>query len=146
MTDNITIEANAIPNEYTVTSNLTNITSNGTDTIKHGFEYKATLTAEDGYTLPSDITIKVGDATLEDGYTFVDGVLTISASKVTGDISIIAVAEKNPVEYTSADLLRLKKHILGVSKLDDISSLDFNNDNTLNIIDLISIKNSIIDK
>ena len=146
VTDNITIEANAIPNEYIVTSDLTNVIFDGTDTIKHGFEYTATLTAEDGYTLPSDITIKVGDATLEDGYTFVDGVLTISASKVTGDISIIAVAEKNPVEYTSADLLRLKKHILGVSKLDDISSLDFNNDNTLNIIDLISIKNSIIDK
>ena len=146
VTDNITIEANAIPNEYTVTSDLTNIASNGTDTIKHGLEYKATLTADDGYTLPKDITIKVGNTILKDGYTFVDGVLTISADKVTGDISIIAVAEKIPMEYTSTDLLRLKKHILGVSKIDDTSSLDFNNDNALNIVDLISIKNSIIDK
>ena len=146
VTDNITIEANAIPNEYTVTSDLTNIASNGTDTIKHGSEYKATLTADDGYTLPKDITIKVGNTILKDGYTFVDGVLTISADKVTGDISIIAVAEKIPMEYTSTDLLRLKKHILGVSKIDDTSSLDFNNDNALNIVDLISIKNSIIDK
>ena len=146
VTDNITIEANAIPNEYTVTSDLTNIASNGTDTIKHGSEYKATLTADDGYTLPKDITIKVGDTILKDGYTFIDGVLTISADKVTGDISIIAVAEKIPMEYTSTDLLRLKKHILGVSKIDDTSSLDFNNDNALNIVDLISIKNSIIDK
>ena len=146
VTDNITIEANAIPNEYTVTSDLTNIASNGTDTIKHGSEYKATLTADDGYTLSKDITIKVGDTILKDGYTFIDGVLTISADKVTGDISIIAVAEKIPMEYTSTDLLRLKKHILGVSKIDDTSSLDFNNDNALNIVDLISIKNSIIDK
>ncbi|MBS6445801.1 MAG: leucine-rich repeat protein [Ruminococcus sp.] len=146
VTDNITIEANAIPNEYTVTSDLTNIVSNGTDTIKHGSEYKATLTADDGYTLSKDITIKVGDTILKDGYTFIDGVLTISADKVTGDISIIAVAEKIPMEYTSTDLLRLKKHILGVSKIDDTSSLDFNNDNALNIVDLISIKNSIIDK
>ena len=146
VTDNITIEANAIPNEYTVTSDLTNIASNGTDTIIHGSEYKATLTADDGYTLPKDITIKVGNTILKDGYTFVDGVLTISADKVTGDISIIAVAEKIPMEYTSTDLLRLKKHILGVSKIDDTSSLDFNNDNALNIVDLISIKNSIIDK
>ena len=146
VTDNITIEANAIPNEYTVTSDLTNIASNGTDTIKHGSEYKATLTADDGYTLPKDITIKVGNTILKDGYTFIDGVLTISADKVTGDISIIAVAEKIPMEYTSTDLLRLKKHILGVSKIDDTSSLDFNNDNALNIVDLISIKNSIIDK
>ena len=146
VTDNITIEANAIPNEYTVTSDLTNIASNGTDTIIHGSEYKATLTADDGYTLPKDITIKVGDTILKDGYTFIDGVLTISADKVTGDISIIAVAEKIPMEYTSTDLLRLKKHILGVSKIDDTSSLDFNNDNALNIVDLISIKNSIIDK
>ena len=146
VTDNITIEATAKLNEYTVTSDLTNIASNGTDTIKHGSEYKATLTADDGYTLPEDITIKVGDTILKDGYTFIDGVLTISADRVTGDISIIAVAEKIPMEYTSTDLLRLKKHILGVSKIDDTSSLDFNNDNTLNIIDLISIKNSIIDK
>ena len=146
ITDSITIEANAIPNEYTVTSDLTNIASNGTDTIKHGSEYKATLTADDGYTLPKDITIKVGNTILKDGYTFIDGVLTISADKVTGDISIIAVAEKIPMEYTSTDLLRLKKHILGVSKIDDTSSLDFNNDNALNIVDLISIKNSIIDK
>ena len=146
VTDNITIEATAKLNEYTVTSDLTNIASNGTDTIKHGSEYKATLTADDGYTLLEDITIKVGDTILKDGYTFIDGVLTISADMVTGDISIIAVAEKIPVEYTSTDLLRLKKHILGVSKVDDTSSLDFNNDNTLNIIDLIGIKNSIIDK
>ena len=146
VTDNITIEATAKLNEYTVTSDLTNIASNGTDTIKHGSEYKATLTADDGYTLPEDITIKVGDTILKDGYTFIDGVLTISADRVTGDISIIAVAEKIPMEYTSTDLLRLKKHILGVSKIDDTSSLDFNNDNTLNIIDLIGIKNSIIDK
>ncbi|MEE7583017.1 MAG: leucine-rich repeat protein [Oscillospiraceae bacterium] len=146
ITDSITIEANAIPNEYTVTSDLTNIASNGTDTIKHGSEYKATLTADDGYTLSKDITIKVGDTILKDGYTFIDGVLTISADKVTGDISIIAVAEKIPMEYTSTDLLRLKKHILGVSKIDDTSSLDFNNDNALNIVDLISIKNSIINK
>ena len=146
VTDNITIEATAKLNEYTVTSDLTNIASNGTDTIKHGSEYKATLTADDGYTLPKDITIKVGNTILKDGYTFIDGVLTISADKVTGDISIIAVAEKIPMEYTSTDLLRLKKHILGVSKIDDTSSLDFNNDNALNIVDLISIKNSIIDK
>ena len=146
VTDNITIEATAKLNEYTVTSDLTNIASNGTDTIKHGSEYKATLTADDGYTLPKDITIKVGNTILKDGYTFIDGVLTISADMVTGDISIIAVAEKIPMEYTSTDLLRLKKHILGVSKIDDTSSLDFNNDNALNIVDLISIKNSIIDK
>ena len=146
VTDNITIEATAKLNEYTVTSDLTNIASNGTDTIKHGSEYKATLTADDGYTLPKDITIKVGNTILKDGYTFIDGVLTISADKVTGDISIIAVAEKIHMEYTSTDLLRLKKHILGVSKIDDTSSLDFNNDNALNIVDLISIKNSIIDK
>ena len=146
VTDNITIEATAKLNEYTVTSDLTNIASNGTDTIKHGSEYKATLTADDGYTLSKDITIKVGNTILKDGYTFIDGVLTISADKVTGDISIIAVAEKIPMEYTSTDLLRLKKHILGVSKIDDTSSLDFNNDNALNIVDLISIKNSIIDK
>ncbi len=146
VTDNITIEATAKLNEYTVTSDLTNIASNGTDTIKHGSEYKATLMADDGYTLPKDITIKVGNTILKDGYTFIDGVLTISADMVTGDISIIAVAEKIPMEYTSTDLLRLKKHILGVSKIDDTSSLDFNNDNALNIVDLISIKNSIIDK
>ena len=143
VTGNITIEATGKLKEYSVTSDLTNIKSNGTDKVSHGKEYKATLTADDGYNLPSDITIKVGDTVLKDGYTFVDGVLTISSEKVTGNITINAIGNK---KHTSIDLLRLKKHILGISTIEDITSLDLNNDGTLNILDVIAFKNKLLNE
>ena len=143
VTGNITIEATGKLKEYSVTSDLTNIKSNGTDKVSHGKEYKATLTADDGYNLPSDITIKVGDTVLKDGYTFADGVLTISGEKVTGNITINAIGNK---KHTSIDLLRLKKHILGISTIEDITSLDLNNDETLNILDVIAFKNKLLNE
>ena len=143
ITDDITIEATGKLKEYSVTSDLTNIKSNGTDKVSHGKEYKATLTADDGYNLPSDITIKVGDTVLKDGYTFVDGVLTISSEKVTGNITINAIGNK---KHTSIDLLRLKKHILGISTIEDITSLDLNDDDTLNILDVIAFKNKLLNE
>ena len=143
VTGNITIEATGKLKEYSVTSDLTNIKSNGTDKVSHGKEYKATLTADDGYNLPSDITVKVGDTVLKDGYTFVDGVLTISSEKVTGNITINAIGNK---KHTSIDLLRLKKHILGISTIEDITSLDLNNDGTLNILDAIAFKNKLLNE
>ena len=143
VTGNITIEATGKLKEYSVTSDLTNIKSNGTDKVSHGKEYKATLTADDGYNLPSDITIKVGDTVLKDGYTFVDGVLTISGEKVTGNITINAIGNK---KHTSIDLLRLKKHILGISTIEDITSLDLNDDDTLNILDVIAFKNKLLNE
>ena len=143
VTGNITIEATGKLKEYSVTSNLTNIKSNGTNKVSHGKEYKATLTADDGYNLPSDITIKVGDTVLKDGYTFVDGVLTISSEKVTGNITINAIGNK---KHTSIDLLRLKKHILGISTIEDITSLDLNDDDTLNILDVIAFKNKLLNE
>ena len=143
VTGNITIEATGKLKEYSVTSDLTNIKSNGTDKVSHGKEYKATLNADDGYNLPSDITVKVGDTVLKDGYTFVDGVLTISGEKVTGNITINAIGNK---KHTSIDLLRLKKHILGISTIEDITSLDLNNDGTLNILDVIAFKNKLLNE
>ena len=143
VTGNITIEAIGKLKEYSVTSDLTNIKSNGIDKVSHGKEYKATLTADDGYNLPSDITVKVGDTVLKDGYTFVDGVLTISSEKVTGNITINAIGNK---KHTSIDLLRLKKHILGISTIEDITSLDLNNDGTLNILDVIAFKNKLLNE
>ena len=143
VTGNITIEATGKLKEYSVTSDLTNIKSNGTDKVSHGKEYKATLTADDGYNLPSDITVKVGDTVLKDGYTFVDGVLTISGENVTGNITINAIGNK---KHTSIDLLRLKKHILGISTIEDITSLDLNDDGTLNILDVIAFKNKLLNE
>ena len=143
ITNDITIEATGKLKEYSVTSDLTNIKSNGTDKVSHGKEYKATLTADDGYNLPNDITIKVGDTVLKDGYTFADGVLTISGEKVTGNITINAIGNK---KHTSIDLLRLKKHILGISTIEDITSLDLNNDETLNILDVIAFKNKLLNE
>lgn len=57
-----------------------------------GKEFKATYTADSGYTLPSAITVKIGGVTktVTTDYTFASGVLTIAAAKVTGDIEVTA--------------------------------------------------------
>ena len=77
------------PVEYTVTFNGTNVTSDGAQTVTEGNAYTATLTAAEGYTLPETITVTVGGTAI-DAYTYADGILTIPAASITGDVVITA--------------------------------------------------------
>ena len=89
--------ASLIP--YSVTSYLTNLTSNGAATATYGTDYAATLTAASGYALPETVTVTVGGTELTVGtdYTWSGGVLTIPGTKVTGNIVITAEAVPVPV-------------------------------------------------
>lgn len=75
--------------EYSVTSNLTNVTSsNSAANVDAGGNYSATLTANDGYEL-STVTVTMGGVDVTDS-AYSDG--SISISKVTGNIVITAIA------------------------------------------------------
>ena len=56
------------------------------------------------------------------------------------DFNFIAI--DNDTQPTTTDILKLKKYILGISN--DITNLDFNQDNNVNILDLNVVKQSIL--
>lgn len=74
---------------YTVTSQLTNITYNGPETASAGEALSAKLTPYGGYLLPDSITVTAGGSTVSDfAYDADTGMLTIPGSAVTGNIVI----------------------------------------------------------
>lgn len=91
LSDPVTMVVGAIVT-YTITQNLTNVTSdNSATSVREGESFTANLTANDGCTL-SDVTVKMGGADITS--TAVSGG-TISIASVTGNIIITAVAESN---------------------------------------------------
>ena len=92
---NVTVNATfkKLPAIYDVTFNGTNVGSNGNEEAIEGEPYITTLTAAQGYTLPESVTVTVGGNEITT-HTFKDGVLTIPAESVTGDIVITAVGVK----------------------------------------------------
>ncbi len=86
---------------YTVTTNLTNLTYEGPEFVLDDTALTATLQTEMGYDLPTSITVKRGSSTLSTSYYTYDsktGELTIPASNVTNNITITATA--TPTEHT----------------------------------------------
>ena len=85
-------------NAYAVTNILTDMTTNNTAVYhRHDWDpvttdYSATLKANDGYRLPENISVKVGETELTKGtgYTYdsTSGALVIFAASITGDIEI----------------------------------------------------------
>lgn len=93
---NIVITAATAVATYPITYTLTNCTSSNTAaTITHGATYSTTLTAADGYVLPTAITVNMNGTTLTAGtdYTYdsTTGVLSITKT-ATDPITIIAEA------------------------------------------------------
>lgn len=85
-----------------VTTNLTNLTTEGAETAKYGTNYTATLIANAGYELPQSVEITVdGSPIAENGYLYnsADGKITIYGAYIKGDISIKAAgtAKKSAV-------------------------------------------------
>ena len=80
-----------------VETDLTQIGLNGKLSTKTGKDYTATLLPEDGWQLPDEITVKVDGSKLSSKkyeYDPETGELTIPGDQVTGDIEIIAKAER----------------------------------------------------
>ncbi len=89
---NLVLDSNVY---YSVTSTLTNCTSNNsTKTVVEGGSYAATITAKDGYELKSVVVTMGGSPVSVSGG-------SISIANVTGDIVITAVAEESKPAYTN---------------------------------------------
>lgn len=74
---------------WSITNTLTNATtSNSATSIAKGGSYRATITAEDGYTI-SSVTVAMGGTDITDT-AYADGVITVAT--VTGDVVITALA------------------------------------------------------
>lgn len=101
---------------YTVTNNLTNVTtSNAAGSVTEGASYAATLTAVDGYELDA-VTVTMGGVDIT-GTVYVDG--SISIATVSGDIVITASAVAAPVEIPE---LGQYKYCTTTAYVDDGSS------------------------
>ena len=83
-TGNVTISATCVRITYTVTTNLTNLTSDNDGSINAGGTKNITLTANSGYELPSSITVT--GAT----YTYNNTTGVIALSSPTGNVTIDA--------------------------------------------------------
>ena len=106
-----TVDAAINPDGYTVTNQLSNITTDNTVSQRRpddAEDYTAVLTAVDGYKLPETLTITVDGTALTEGYTYdsLSGQLTIDAESITGDLVITADGEMiNPfIDVSSDDL------------------------------------------
>ncbi len=92
ISDKIEIIAAARIKTYSVTDQVDHGTFNG-DTVDYNTDYRTTIVADTGYTLPSSVGITVDGFTLAAGdytYSSTTGEIFIDKSKVTGDIVISA--------------------------------------------------------
>lgn len=81
--------------DYGVTYNITNITSDGEFSATNKNNYTAILSANSGYILPTTISVTINEIELtEEKYTYSpkSGELVIFAESITGDIEIEAYA------------------------------------------------------
>lgn len=82
---------------YSVTYNITNITSNGEISTTSENDYTAILSPDSGYILPTTISVTIdGNELTEEQYNYSSktGELTVFAESITGDIEIVAYAYK----------------------------------------------------
>lgn len=76
-----------VPNHWSITTSLTNLTAEGDDLIYESGTTTVTLTAEEGYTLPT--TINVSGAS----YTWDDQTGEVALDTPTGAVTITAAGE-----------------------------------------------------
>lgn len=84
-----------LKSSYTVKYNLKNITIDGLDSATNQSDYISTLTADIGYKLPDMVYILIGGSELsKESYTYdaTTGKITIPASMIRGDITIVGDA------------------------------------------------------
>ena len=78
-------------NEFGVSFNLTHLTYSADSlTATSGVPYTATLIADEGYALPTSVQVSINGKIVESGYSYTDGVITISGNAVVGNIIITA--------------------------------------------------------
>ena len=84
---------------FSVTRNLTNVSGSGNTTVNIGETYTITLSANNNYSLPDTITVRMGNTTLTQGtdYTYSSNNGRVSIPNVTGNITITASGRQNGI-------------------------------------------------
>ncbi len=84
---------------FTVTRKTTNLSSSGENSANIGTTYTCTLTANNGYSLPTSITVRMGNTTLTEdtGYTYNSNNGRVSIPIVNGNITITATGRQNGI-------------------------------------------------
>ena len=80
---------------FTVTYNLTNLSTNSSTEAIIGTNYTGQITANNNYSLPSSITVVMNGQTLRNGYTYNSNNGNITINNVNGNISITASGNRN---------------------------------------------------
>ena len=98
ITKKVSIEATGQRIYYSVTATLQHLTCDLTAdlTVAHGEGLTVRFTADAGYHVPESITVKVDGNALTSGYTYEDGVLTLTSVK--GAVEIIANAKQRLID------------------------------------------------
>jgi len=91
VTGNVVITATGMLRTYTITTSLTNLTSDLPASVDHGGTVSGTITPSTGYDLPSSVAVMMGGATVASAsYTYDSTTGTFSLANVTGDVVVTA--------------------------------------------------------
>lgn len=90
---------------FTVTYDLSHLTTDGAAKAYVGESLTGTLKAEAGYTLPGAVSVTVGGAEVPAAYDAASGVFTVDAADVTGDVTVTAAAVPIQVDKDALNAL-----------------------------------------
>ena len=82
------------PAHYTITHDLSHVTTSSPEEVIHKAGYTATYTADDGYELPATISVTRGVTDITTNCTWSAGTVTIPAADCIGDITISVTGEE----------------------------------------------------
>ena len=127
--NNIFIDAIGIPNVYSVTLNGTNLSIEGDLSATAGDIYTATLSTDEGYTLPGSVTVTVGGTVLPNEKYYYEksvnaGTVIIYEDGIVGDIVITAESVVRTYEVVlSEDHLSLDGDTTAIGNKDYIARI-----------------------
>ena len=107
---------------YTVTYDLTNISTNSSTEAIINTSYSGRITANNNYNLPSSITIVMNGQTLRNGYSYNSNNGNITINNVTGPITITAVGSRSG----GICLVEGTKILLANGKYKNIENITYN--------------------
>lgn len=91
--DGVTVREHGYVEEYSITMNLTNLTSDAPSSVQEGADLSLTLTPEKGYGLPEAIQVTMGgQMLLSTQYDYDNETGRFTLENVTGDVVLTAVA------------------------------------------------------
>ena len=90
------------PAHYTITHDLSHVTTSSPEVVIHKAGYTATYTADDGYELPATISVTRGVTDITANCTWSAGTVTIPAADCIGDITISVTGEESSCSAPAA--------------------------------------------